>query len=215
MNYYHEFHNSIAIQTYSILGKKQFIDVHYNLNINKWTMSMGNQCNSSMNLGYDENLYRRLNEVLISKFGCSVPFLPHIPSTENTKTTKVCQSPDTRKKAYALYDLLKRNKENKVCPNPCSSLVVYFGIMFKDSGYDKDRAYLQLYLPTTTNINFTVLDYDEISMLADIGGYSGLLLGLSAAHLSKLLFKSIVKVLNCPNRKMKEEERKVAIFTCS
>ena len=172
-------------------------------------MSNGIPCNASMNQRYDEYLYQRLNEILVSKFRCSVPFLPN---TQITNHNKICKNAKKRQKAYALYDLLKRNKENIVCPNPCSSIEVYFGIMFQDVVHNENRAYLQFYLPTTTRINFTVLDYDGVAMLADIGGYSGLLLGLSAAHLSKLLFKAIVKMLNFPRKQKKKEDTKDIIF---
>ena len=52
-----------------------------------------------------------------------------------------------------------------------------------------------------TTIKLTVIDYDWVAMIADIGGYTGLLLGMSAIHLSRFVFKSILKVVNTPRRK--------------
>lgn len=133
-----------------------FVEVHYNLNINKWTMSKDIPCNASMNEKYDEHLYRRLNEMLVARVGCTVPFLPDEITSKSAHPSEICKGPHARKKAYAFYDLLKRNKENKVCPNPCSSIQVYFGVMFEDAIYNEDLAYIQIYLQSTTNINFTV-----------------------------------------------------------
>ena len=45
------------------------------------------------------------------------------------------------------------------------------------------------------------MDYDGVTMVADIGGYTGLLLGMSAIHLSRFLFQSVLKVINAPRRK--------------
>ena len=47
------------------------------------------------------------------------------------------------------------------------------------------------------------MDYDGVDMVADIGGYTGLLLGMSAIHLSRFLLKSILKLANAPRRKTK------------
>ena len=104
---------------------------------------------------------------------------------------------------YARYDLLKRNKDLKVCDNPWRATQVFFGVIFDDE-YDRNRAYLQIYLQSTTNINLTVLNYDGVSLVADIGGYSGLLLGVSAIHLSKLFFKSMVKVVNVRTKRWRK-----------
>ena len=179
--------------------------MHYDLNINRWTRSRSVPCNETMNMRYDEFLYRRLREMLISEFDCTVPFLPDYVTTQDTQPIKVCKDPETRKLIYNKYELLKRNKDLKVCANPCSATQVFFGVIFDDV-YDQDRAYLQIYLQSTTNINLTVLDYDVVSLVADIGGYSGLLLGVSVIHLSKLLFKSIVKVVNVPGKKRKKRD---------
>ena len=93
-----------------------------------------------------------------------------------------------------------------MCDNTCSTTQVFLVVIFDDE-YDQNRAYLQIYLQSTRNINLTVLDYDGISLVADIGGYSGLLLGVSAIHLSKLFFKSMVKVVNVRSRRWRNITR--------
>ena len=154
-----------------------------------------------MNTRYDEFLYKNLRNILVSEFSCTVPFFPDYVTNQENHEIEICNSAEKRKAAYAKYDLLKRNKENMVCANPCSSIQTYCGPIFEDPSYVKNRAYLKIYLQSTTKINFTVLDYDEISLVADIGGYCGLLLGVSVIHLSKLVFKSVIKVVNAPRKK--------------
>ena len=189
------------MQVYSDLGKKHFIDVHFDLNINTWTESKDIPCNATMNTRYDEFLYRNLRNILESKFNCTVPFLPDYSSSNDIRRIDICKAAVKRKASYQEYDLLKRNKENKVCENPCSTIQTYFGLLFKDPKYDGNHASLNIYLQSMTTIKLTVMDYDGVDMVADIGGYTGLLLGMSAIHLSRFLLKSILKLVNAPRRK--------------
>ena len=186
---------------YSDLGKKYFIDVHFDLLINTWTESKDIPCNETMNKEYDEFIYRNLRRILGSEFNCTVPFLPDYTAPQDTRRLDICKDPEDRIASYVQYKLLKRNNENRLCENPCSRIQAYFGLFFKDATYDGDKAYLKIYLQSMTTIKLTVMDYDGVAMVADIGGYTGLLLGMSAIHLSRFLFKSILKVVNAPRRK--------------
>ena len=147
-------------------------------------------------------MYWNLQSLLVSEFNCTVPFLPEFSSSKDFQQAEICKDPKTRKEAYAKYDLLKRNNENKVCENPCNTIQAYFGLFFEDPTYEeKEKAYIKIYLQSMTTIKLTVMDYDGVTMVADIGGYTGLLLGMSAIHLSRFLFQSVLKVINAPRRK--------------
>ena len=175
------------------------------MNWNTWTDSKDIPCNPEINTKYDEVVYKNLRKELINEFNCTVPFLP-TSTLERSDDIDICREPDTRRKAYARYDLLKRNNENKLCKNPCNTVQPYFGLFFQDPTYkEKDKAYLKIYLQSMTTIRVTVMDYDGIAMIADIGGYTGLLLGMSAIHLSRFIFKSILKLINAP-RKIQERK---------
>ena len=177
------------------------------MSINTWTGSKDIPCNATMNTNYDQCVYQNLRKIIFSEYNCTIPFLPDIRSSRSdAQYEKVCNDPRKRMDAYERYDLLKRNNENKLCENPCSSIRTYFGLFFKDPTYEeKDRAYLKIYLQSMTTIMLTVMDYDGVAMVADIGGYTGLLLGMSAIHLSRFLFKSILKALKAPRRKNKDQ----------
>jgi hypothetical protein len=150
-----------------------------------------------MNTKYDETLYHNLANILQSKYNCTVPFLPDDPSN----WVPICKDPEIRSKSYNDYDLFKRNNGNKVCENPCSTIQTYFGLFFKDPKYVGDKAYLKIYLQSMTTIKRTVMDYDAVDMVADIGGYTGLLLGMSAIHVSKMIFRAMLKVFTAPKNK--------------
>ena len=196
----------LLLKVYSDLGTKHYLDVHFDISINTWTESPDIPCNHTMNTRYDELLYQNLRHLLVSEFNCTVPFLPDEVSSKNEQTNQICLDPEVRKKSYDRYDLLKRNNGNKACDNPCSTIQTYFGLFFKDTKYNGDKAYIKIYLQSMTTIKLTVMDYDAVDMVADIGGYTGLLLGMSAIHVSKLIFKSILKVVNAPRKKKESKD---------
>ena len=189
------------MQVYSDLGKKHYVDVHFDLNINTWTESKDIPCNPLMNEKFDEFLYQNMSRTLETEFNCTVPFLPSYSLAESRQHMEICQDPEKRKASYKRYKLLKRNKENALCENPCSQMRIYFGILFKDPKYVKNRALIKIYLQSMTVIKLTVMNYSWGDMLADFGGYIGLFLGMSAVHLSKFIFRSILKVVRGPRKK--------------
>ena len=58
--------------------------------------------------------------------------------------------------------------------------------------YMADRYFLQMYFKSTVKLTQTVLDYTATSMIGEIGGYTGLLLGVSAVNLT-ILFDWLVE----------------------
>ena len=50
-----------------------------------------------------------------------------------------------------------------------------------------------MYLKTTARSKKTVLDYTWLSMVAEIGGYTGLLLGVSVVNFTYLVDKFLLK----------------------
>ena len=70
---------------------------------------------------------------------------------------------------------------------------VFLGLPFYGSN-DADKGYMKLYIKSTIKVKKTVLDYTFLSMVAEIGGYTGLLLGISVVNLTKLFEKLIFKI---------------------
>ena len=186
------------------MGKKHFIDVRFDLSINTWTQSKNIPCNPSMNVKFDDVLYQNLSRALATEFNCTVPFLPDINSDHaqqygrehEESDAAICHEPQTQKAAYKRYKLLKRNKENALCENPCNTMQIYFGLLFTEEKYRNDRAFIKIYLQSMTTVKLTVMDYDSVTMIAEIGGYTSLLLEISVINLSTFMFKSIFKLIN-------------------
>ena len=70
-------------------------------------------------------------------------------------------------------------------------MIVTFGFPIYDI-YDLEKGRVKIYFKTQINVRKNVVSYDEVNLLAEIGGYIGLLLGLSLLDIAKL-FRSFVE----------------------
>lgn len=113
-----------------------------------------------------------------SEMGCTVPYLPD-------NDYPICNS-DLLTKGYKLYDSLISGSQRLLCQKPCSFMTVFVGFPFSEPRTD-DLAQTVLNLKSTTRVKKTVLNYESLSMLAEIGGYSGLLLGVSLVNINRIV----------------------------
>ena len=60
--------------------------------------------------------------------------------------------------------------------------------------WNRDTSYAKIYLKTSTKVNSIVLDYSFRTMIGEIGGYTGLLLGVSLAEIGILVDKIFRKI---------------------
>ena len=67
---------------------------------------------------------------------------------------------------------------------------VFLGLPFDGQGPD-NQAYIKLYIKSTAKVKKMVYDYTVLSLIAEIGGYTGLLLGVSVLNLT-----SVVNILS-------------------
>ena len=58
----------------------------------------------------------------------------------------------------------------------------------------EDTAYIKMYFKSTIKVKRTVLDYTWLSMLAEIGGYTGLLLGVSVVNVTALVNRFLLNL---------------------
>jgi len=63
------------------------------------------------------------------------------------------------------------------------------GLAFISPYEDEERGYIKMYFKNRTKRKRTHLDYTLRTMVAEIGGYTGLLLGVSIVHVTSLLDK--------------------------
>ena len=72
---------------------------------------------------------------------------------------------------------------------------VFIGLPFFGK-HSTDVGEIKLYFKSTVRVKELVYDYETVSMVADIGGYTGLLLGVSAANISAVIKSMIMEILS-------------------
>ena len=143
-----------------------------------------------MDTYFDSCLMKRIPKIMNQDIGCTVPYLPD-------NEYPVC-NPDLISEAYQLYDHLLSGMQRLLCQKPCSFMTVFVGFPFPESRID-GLAKTIMNLKSTTRVKKTVLNYGSLSMLAEIGGYSGLLLGVSLVNVNGIVHfmaKKIKKKMN-------------------
>ncbi len=166
-----------------------FIDVTFELTINSLGDKSELPCHSAMDFHFDDCLLDKIPTRLVGKYGCTIPYIPGPPEYPICNATK---DEALAKNAVEKYKFLASNGQDELCERPCTNIEVLTGLPFY--GVIKGFSYMKIYFKSTTKVNKTVLDYTWISMVAEIGGYSGLLLGISLVNLTWVIDRVIRRI---------------------
>ena len=151
-------------------------------------------CNKNMDKQFDATLYERINKKLEHEFNCTVPFLPAIKSKLTGHYTDICKDPNTSMAAYKQYEYLRSSGQSTLCESPCAGMDIYLGLPFISTTNDT-WAYIKIYLKSTVKMKSTVLDYTPLSLVAEVGGYVGLLLGISVVNIAIIINSFLMRRL--------------------
>ena len=152
-------------------------------------------CNASMNLKFDDILYKKINAKLEEEFNCTVPFLPAFVSKISGNVTEICKDPKISKRAHKRYYYLRSGGQSTLCDSPCRTMDMYIGLPIVTTDIE-NKAYIRIYLKSTLKVKKTVFNYDATTLLAELGGYLGMLLGISIANTTILINEFLVKYVN-------------------
>ena len=92
-------------------------------------------------------------------------------------------------------------KYKKFCPLPCVSMQVRFGGLdgTTDNG-NENETYVKFYIKDQIQVRESNLSYTEVSLLAELGGYIGLIIGVSMMDIATLIDKMIGIVIQRFNK---------------
>ena len=129
---------------------------------------------SCKHINFDQCMYKTLFNLMIEQTqdenGCTVPWI--------LNATNICKKPENINSTFWTYWNRVTNQLSD-CPIPCDSLKVYVGGKNMKKISPHQTASWLVYFPTRIMISTEEELYSSLSMLAEIGGYVGLLLGFS------------------------------------
>ena len=118
----------------------------------------------------------------MDKIGCTTPF--------GLELDNICTDQNKSLAANKLFwDILSNKEEVKECPYPCHFLMNWITTTDYKTSYDRIWLKFDKYIKVTTS----TYGYTELELLAELGGYVGLFLGLSVFDL-RLVFNKIFNI---------------------
>ena len=150
----------------------------------------GITCDPDLDIGFDDCLINALDKRALKSIGCTFPTLTKL-------TSKACDAKmmnETQSKLLHNYKLFKSQSEVLDCALPCSTMNVALGIPKYDK-YPEDKVRAKVYFKRSVTEKRNIVPYDWVSLMAEIGGYVGLLLGWSLMDL-RTIFRALVQGFN-------------------
>ena len=131
--------------------------------------------------GRDQCTDEAFEKETLELHSCTAPFGPH--------KDKIC---DDEKNATTVNDLYKKwySKSIQVtsgCNKPCSYVTLRTNIIFDREKYHDTIARVQIYFKENITVTKAYHIYSGLTLIAEIGGYVGLFLGISMNQIGKLL----------------------------
>ena len=140
----------------------------------------GIPCNDEKGYSKDLCYQREIEQELLESFGCTTPF--------GLNKSKICTNATIARDVFETYREAMVSDIYKSCLNPCT----FFSILPLTptrAPYNPDKAYVEFYLDE--NELFKIYEsyyiYSEVNLIAEIGGYVGLFLGISVNQVTNLM----------------------------
>ena len=117
----------------------------------------------------------------MTNLGCTTPF--------GLNKSEICTDSNSSAKALKLYDLYV-NKPGTVCPELCNFLEVSLRTQLSINKTKEDKSgtsYMKFSLKNTIKVTNSHFLYNGLTLMAEIGGYVGLFLGISVVHVNDMV----------------------------
>ena len=121
---------------------------------------------------------KAMDDYYLKNSECVIPFQSNKPKKNPCPLSNSMLNP--------YWELLVNKVFKSYCQMPCASMEVTFPAIAEDVG-SPDTAYVKLYLLTVVKVQTSYWSYTIISLLAEVGGYLGLLLGMSLLDITKVI----------------------------
>ena len=151
----------------------------------------GSPCNNEKEYRLDKCVLNGLEKESLKLFGCTTPF--------GITKENICQDEQDAKKAFQLYKEFRNHYwdlKNVSCLEPCSYMNIKIMRASETKGHkylvDKGQGMVVLTFNEQVHETVAYYSYDDLSFIAEIGGYVGLFLGASMYQTADL-FDTIMR----------------------
>ena len=114
----------------------------------------------------------------MDKFGCTSPF--------GLNKTSICTDKIKAAKATQLFseftyfdDSRNQTVAERLCPRTCTGMMTWFSSFTKENNHNDGDGYLEIRFQKFIKVSRSRVAYGLLELLAEVGGYVGLFLGVS------------------------------------
>ena len=198
INFYVRAKARVFVNNKGVLGVKppaetKFVDIYLNTttkanvdhSLHKVLDFQGSPCNNEKEYRLDKCVLNGLEKETLMLFGCTTPF--------GITKDNICKGNPDAKNAFFLYKRFQTDyldMKNISCPEPCS----YMRIKIIKTSEREGHGSLVLHFNKKVQEIVAYYSYDDLSFIAEIGGYIGLFLGASFYQTADL-FQFVTEVL--------------------
>ena len=190
--------STIFIHTPGMLkkGSDQLAAIHYvenrkvhmfqiNYEIHELLDYGGDPCNNDKTYQLDGCYSKETEKKSLDTVGCTTPYAMN--------KTNICTDSNKGEAAHAIYDkfmFYSSENNHEECYSPCT----YFIVSSKTPVSDLTKSGVYFYFPQLIQETKTHYTYSELSLIAEIGGYVGLFLGISINQITNLVDILVVRI---------------------
>ena len=164
------------------IGTSRIYHVQLDHEVYKMLDLGGHLCSQKPNFDKDNCTEAKFERLSLEKFGCTSPFGPN--------KDKICPDKENGTKVMELYTETFNKYTAKHCENPCSFILTKATITKDITHYDTTKVYNYTTVTIYFKEHIKVIEahylYSGLSLIAEIGGYVGLFLGISVNQVSVL-----------------------------
>ena len=126
-----------------------------------------------------------MDNQFINEVGCTFPIYTKKSINQHCKINSTIK---------ALYGKFAQKTFTEICPKPCAKMDVTFSSNTIDKNANEEEAAVRFYYHLQVSVRRAVLRYTQLSLLAEVGGYIGLLLGVSLMDTARIFSWIVEKI---------------------